>query len=275
MTAKTRDYVSLRVGYVMGYGTLLTNQANLISQQRLIKHKTHKTEHGAGQHRDWTNKMTNDIDMNLELRSEILEVALNLEKAVNDLLLALLSIDIPIRKAISNRSGNLSFKNKIDLLFDLDVMSSDEHKTLLLLMEFRNQFLHNIECSSFSNAVSQLGRDKEKKLLKFDDAEDLKDKEFSYKNAFRTLNIKCLNIICNKVEDRRNQIEERRKTIVKPVEAQIFFVDKYFDLIEKIMVKCEQSISETPEFIKLINQIAKTVNDDDVMLNHYVHQMSI
>lgn len=97
-----------------------------------------------------------------------MDIALNLENAVNELLLALLSIENPKRKAISNKSGNLSFKNKIDLLFDLDVLVSDEHQKLLLLMEFRNLFLHNIECDSFENAVKLLGVDKEKKLLKFD-----------------------------------------------------------------------------------------------------------
>jgi len=207
-------------------------------------------------------KMKNNMDINIELRSEILEIALNLENTVNELLLALLLIETPNRKAISNKSGNLSFKNKIDLLFDLDVLKNDEHKTLLLLMEFRNQFLHNINCCSFKNALEQLGIDKEKKLLKFDDAENIHDKEFRYKNAFRSLNIKCLNIISKKIEDRKNQIEDRRKAIVKPVEAHIFFINKYFDLLEKIAGICEQNISETPELTNLINQIFMALNDD-------------
>ena len=130
--------------------------------------------------------MKNDIDMNLQLRSEILDIALNLEHAVNELLLALLLIENPNRKAISNKSGNLSFKNKIDLLFDLDILISDEHHKLLLLMEFRNQFLHNIKCCSFEIAVNQLGVDKEKQLLKFDDEDKIIDKECRYQNAFET-----------------------------------------------------------------------------------------
>ena len=107
--------------------------------------------------------MENDI--NLQLRSEILDAALTLEDAVNKLLLALLVIDKPDKKAMSNKSGNLSFKNKIDLLFDLEILSNDEYRALLLLMELRNQFLHNIECSSFENAVKHLGKDKEKMHL--------------------------------------------------------------------------------------------------------------
>jgi len=206
--------------------------------------------------------MKNDIDINLQLRSEILDIALNLEDAVNELLLALLLIENPNRKAISNKSGNLSFKNKIDLLFDLDVLISDEHQKLLLLMEFRNQFLHNIKCCSFVNAVNQLGVDKEKKLLKFDDGDKIIDKEYRYQNAFRNLNIECLKILSDKIDDRKNQIEDRRNSHVNLIEGQIFFINKYFDMLKKLMMICEKNISEIPEVTKLINQLNKTVTDD-------------
>jgi len=59
--------------------------------------------------------MEKDIDINLELRSEILEASLNLEDTINELIVALLVIEKQKRKAISNKSGNLTFKNKIDL----------------------------------------------------------------------------------------------------------------------------------------------------------------
>ena len=201
-------------------------------------------------------------DINLQLRSEILDIALNLEHAVNMLLLLLLSIENPKRKAITNKSGNLSFKNKLDLLFDLEVLNSAEHRKLLLLMEFRNQFLHNIECSSFENALKLLGADKEKKLLKFDDQEKIIDKEFRYEHAFRNLNIECLKILSDKIEDRENQIEDRRKELVNLAEGQIFFVKKYFDILKKVMVICENNVSEMPEVINLINQIEKTLSED-------------
>ncbi len=206
--------------------------------------------------------MKNDIDINLQLRSEVLEIALNLEDAVNELLLALLLIENPKRKAISNKSGNLSFKNKIDLLFDLEVLISDEHQKMLLLMEFRNQFLHNIKCCSFENAVNQLGGDKRNKLLKFDNADKILDKEYRYQNAFRNLNIECLRILSEKIDDRKNQIEDRRKTHVKLIESHIFFIDKYFDILKKVMMICEENASEIPEVSKLINQLFKTATDD-------------
>ena len=201
-------------------------------------------------------------NINLQLRSEILDIALNLEHGVNLLLLALLSIENPQRKAITNKSGNISFKNKIDLLFDLDVLNSDEHRKFLLLMEFRNQFLHNIECSSFENAVKLLGADKEKKLLKFDDADENQDKELRYKCAFINLYRESLKIMSEKTKDRKNQIEDRGRTHSKLIESQIFFMDKYFDILNKILLICENNVSDIPEVIQLVNQIGETVTDD-------------
>ena len=99
---------------------------------------------------------------NLPLRTRILEIALDLEHGINSFLVWLLLIESDKRKAISNRSGTLSFKNKIDLLFDIDYLTIEEHKELLLVMEFRNQFLHNIECNSFQSAIFFLGADKKK-----------------------------------------------------------------------------------------------------------------
>lgn len=204
--------------------------------------------------------MENDI--NLQLRTEILNIALNLEHSINLLLLALLSIENPQRKAITNKSGNLSFKNKIDLLFDLDVLNSDEHKKILLLMEFRNQFLHNIECSSFENAVKLLGADKEKNLLKFNDTDENQDKELRYKSAFINLYRENLKIMSEKVKDRKNQIADRSETHVKLIESQGFFIDKYVNILDKILLICENNVSNIPEVIQLVNRIGEIVTDD-------------
>lgn len=208
------------------------------------------------------NKLKSGVEINLQLRSEILDIALNLEQSVNSLLLILLSIDNPRRKAITNKSGNLSFKNKIDLLFDLDVLNNNEHKKFLLLMEFRNQFLHNIECNSFKNAVELLGDDKKKKLLKFDDSDNKHDIEFRYQSAFRNLNIKSIKIISEKIEDKINKIKDNRKIHENLLDGQIFFINQYFDILIKILRFCENNFSEIPEVIQLINQLNKIITDD-------------
>jgi len=206
--------------------------------------------------------MEKDIDINLELRSEILEASLNLENAVNELIVALLVIEKQKRKAISNKSGNLTFKNKIDLLFDLDILDSEEHQKLLLLIELRNQFLHNLECNSFVKAINLLGSDKGKKLLKFGNANELENREYQYKIAFGNLKIECLKIVVAKVEDRMKQIDNRAKIHVNFAESQIFLIDKYFNIIKKILEIFENNASDVPEVIRLFDQVEKAIIND-------------
>lgn len=200
--------------------------------------------------------------MNLQLRTEILEISLNLEQNVDSLLLVLLSIENPKRKAISNRSGNLSFRNKLDLLFDLEVLNSNEHRMLLLLMEFRNQFLHNIECDSFEAAVQLLGNDKKKRLLKFDNVRNNTDREFQYNNSYRNLHLESIKLILKKIKGRKTEIEEKRKTLTMLLESHIFLLDKYFDLADKVIKLCGENVSESSEVIELTKLIAQEVAKD-------------
>jgi len=208
-------------------------------------------------------KMKNGTDINLQLRTEILEIALNLEYEINQLLLRLLSVENQNRKAISNKSSSLSFKNKIDLLFDLDVLTADEHLKLLLVMEFRNQFLHNIECCFFEDAANQLGADKAKRLLKFCNEETSADKELQYQDAFKSLFIECLEILSKKLKDRINQIKERARSYTMLIESQIYFIDKYFDMVVAVMTVCEQHAAQgNPAVLKLTEEIMNTTKDD-------------
>jgi len=201
-------------------------------------------------------------DKNHQLRSEILNCALNLEHNVDLLLIAYLSIEKPTRKAITNKSGNLSFKNKLDLLFDLDILTKQEYNKLLLLMEFRNQFIHNIECNSFVSAVELLGSDRGKKLLKFSDFDENINIETRYNRGFNNLYGECLKLFVHKIDERKQVIEERHKMLINPIEIQIFFINKYFDMLKKIFEVFEVHISSNPEMIKLFDQLNETIMNE-------------
>jgi hypothetical protein len=201
-------------------------------------------------------------DKNDQLRSEILNYALNLEHNVDLLLIAYLSIEKPNRKAISNKSGNLSFKNKLDLLFDLDILTKQEYDKLLLLMEFRNQFIHNIECNSFVCAVEILGSDRGKKLLYFSDIDENINIENRYHRGFTKLYGKSLKLFVDKIDERKQVIEERHKMLVSPIELQIFFINKYFNTLKKIIEVFEVHNSYSPEMIKLFDQLNETIMNE-------------
>lgn len=203
-----------------------------------------------------------NTDKNLSLRTEILDIALNIEQAVNSLLLIFLNIDKEEKKAISNKSGNLSFKNKIDLLIDLDIFNKEEYKQFLLLMEYRNQFLHNIDCSSFVSAVTLLGSDKEKSLLKYDNLEANHNKEFRYNNAFHRLYSKCNQIVIEKISKKKQLIEDKRKSLLDLNNQSIYWIDTFFDIIVNLIELYKINLSDSPDIVKLKLHIFETIEKE-------------
>ena len=100
-------------------------------------------------------------NVNLELRSKILFCALNIENVINNLLVKhLLIIDKTKTKNFANRPG-ISFQSKIDLLFDIEVISKEELLTIELLMIFRNKFLHDIKYNSYTLVLNDLDKEEE------------------------------------------------------------------------------------------------------------------
>jgi hypothetical protein len=194
---------------------------------------------------------TKQSNLNLDLRIEVLSNALSLEDSVNSILLIYLAIDKKERKAISNKSGNLSFKNKIDLLFDLDILNKDEYDCFLLLMEYRNQFMHNIDCISFSYASSILGPDKKKRLLKFNQLPAGMDMESQLKNSFFNLYGKTLEISLKKIEERKEIIEENKNMLTSQSNYFIYVLDNIFVAINTMFDKFDASTSDQIEVLKL------------------------
>lgn len=201
-------------------------------------------------------------DLNLSLRTDILDKALNLEHFVNSILVIYLSIEGEERKAITNKSSSLSFKNKIDLLFDLEIFSKEEHNYFLLLMEFRNQFLHNIECSSFTYAVSTLGTDKGNRLLKLDEGTTDNELEVRYKNGFFQLYGKTIKIALAKVRQRKEMIEEKRKLMTDRIGDTVFYIDFFFDLIDKLLEICEPTFLESKDVVNFKIKMFKTIEQE-------------
>lgn len=191
---------------------------------------------------------------NLELRKKVLEIALILEDNVNTVLLVYLKIGSEERKAITYKSGNLSFKNKIDLLFDLEIFNKEEHKQFLLVMEFRNQFLHNIYCNSFKYAVTSLGKDKENSLLKHTTGEAV-DIETKYFNAYINLYHKTLKIIYEKWSRRKQIILDKSELLKNFSETVDLLIKGYSDVYNNLSIKHEANEFDTAEIVKLKDEL--------------------
>ncbi len=168
--------------------------------------------------------------LNMELRNEILEQSIRLEQSSTGIIKAILRILKDKTKTLSNKSTSLSFKNKIDLLYDLDELCKTEYTNLLKFMEIRNQFIHNHEFNSFSelstdfpDLISYL-----KKTFPNDEKEEEKSLQKSYNELYTTCQGKLLVLEIEYV-----------KGIKKDYEQYVAYeIDKRFD---ELIVKAKSN----------------------------------
>lgn len=195
-------------------------------------------------------------ELNMELRSEVLEMALTIEHSIMNLIVTCLSVGLEKPKALGNTSSSLSFKNKIDLLYDLEMIDKKQHEALLLLMEFRNQFLHNYECSTFVKAAELLNG-KGSVLLRFgDNNNDEFDIEFKYKQSYRSLHIHCMNIVLDSFKKRQQQIEDRRKVVTDVTDATTYFYNQDTKIFQEIIKMCASVEEDSNDLILFKLQLA-------------------
>lgn len=93
-------------------------------------------------------------ELNMELRSFVISHMLRLEQTSSSLIRTILRMFNENPRTLGNQSSALSFKSKIDLLFDLDEIDKIEYNHLLKLMEIRNQFVHNPDAVTFESLDS-------------------------------------------------------------------------------------------------------------------------
>lgn len=94
--------------------------------------------------------------LNMELRNWVIAHALRLEQASSDALCEILRVYDHDSRTLGNQSKYaLSFKTKIDLLYDLGEIDKPMYPHLIKLMEIRNQFAHNPTVISFVSPTNQ------------------------------------------------------------------------------------------------------------------------
>ena len=180
--------------------------------------------------------MSQDDPFNMELRMKVLEITLALEAGVKELLLNVFNTSNEDRKAISKKSTALSFNNMINILYDVEMINGEEYKKLTLLSQFRNKFMHDVECDSFTQAVlffnkysnQKLG----KKLLEFNSEKKQDDEEAlenSYFLSYKKLSQYLFKMILEKKE---SYVDLERKKFTLPYEL-LLYANKVNELISK------------------------------------------
>lgn len=176
-------------------------------------------------------------DINIDLRSLVLYNSLKIESSINNALLLSLSISSEKRKALSLNSSSLSFKGKIDLLHDIEILDDCEYRFFLAAMEIRNKFMHNITCNSFSIAINLLGKDKEKWLAKFKNkidrdipAEKRDEKEKFYIDCYNNLTDITMIISRRLIRSFTDEQNVKRDFLIKVFNFVSFLSEKHLEL---------------------------------------------
>lgn len=212
---------------------------------------------------------------NIELRAEILKCSLILEDTVTSLIKSYFFVDKEKPKALSNKSGAISFKNKIDLLFDFDIINEEENKCLNKLMEFRNQFMHNLNCNSFDDAIRILNNGGEKFLLSFvPDYEKSLSNEEQYLNGFQKCFLTAHQRLIEKFEKRNADIQFNANILKELNGKTITVIDTCFDVFNKIIKETSLTLSQNKVDEKTANEILSNIEKRISEIEHEPYTMN-
>ena len=211
-----------------------------------------------------------EAQLNIEVRSRILEYSLFIEGSINDLLLLNLGIYNEKEKTrLFSNKGKLTFQNKIDLLFDIEVLSKEENSEFELLMNIRNKFLHDLECNSFKILFNEKIKDNglQNRFKKFlEEGQSISDEE-ACKKACYSLFQKNIDTIKKKNSVNRKSIENKNKLLQVQNEQIIYYIDFIADLLNKVSIATENAELENPKVLILGMEIQQILEESVQKLN--------
>lgn len=198
-------------------------------------------------------------EINIDVRTTVLKIALETEDNVNNLILISSFIIDPEQKAFFKKSKNFSLKNKIDLLLGLKRINKEEHGQFLLLMEFRNKFLHDIDCNSFTYAVDALGKAHGKRLLRFDPGGSTKEED-RYIASYHALFYHTINLLLQKSKEKRESVEKIAGCLKDGYLKSAALIDLHFDFYNAILNYFERRLLANPSRVGEIGPLAKFIS---------------
>ena len=212
--------------------------------------------------------MSTEKQLNIELRSRILEYSLFIEKIINDLVLLNLGIyDEKAKTRLFSNKGKISFQNKIDLLYDIEVLSKEENSEFELLMIVRNKFMHDIECDSFHTLLNQLDKGIVNRFKKFlENGQLISDEEACIKASYRLFQ-KNIQTIKNKIELNKIAKNKKYELFQSQNDQIVYYIDFIADLLNKVSIATENSELENPKVAILGIELYKILEESVRKLN--------
>ena len=178
------------------------------------------------------------MDIGLEKRNEVLEIALLVENMTSKHLAKLLGIKkYENSKTLGNKSSSLSFNQKIDLLIDINALSNEEKRKFDAFMKIRNQFMHNLYAKNYESCISYLEGTENFLLKNYPQLSDL-TKEDKLRNAALSLSYEVKSLTVNIIKKVDEKFKSEAEHIVLKNSQQAFIetikelktsLDDFFD----------------------------------------------
>lgn len=151
------------------------------------------------------------LNIGIEKRKFILTISLLVEDFTSLFLSGLLDIEnYQKSKSFGNKSSNLSFSQKINLLIDIGAMEDDDRKKFITFMEIRNQFMHNLDANNYENCFKHLDG-KDKFILKLYPQDNGNSNETKLEKATEELAYEILKSSMNLYNKLKEKIEKKVK----------------------------------------------------------------
>jgi len=93
--------------------------------------------------------------MNDKFLLHVVKSSLNIENNLSKVIYQLFNVIDPLSKKLF-KPNNFTAKNKIDLLRDLGLLGGDEYKLILLQIEIRNVFIHNLDITNLDECFKYM-----------------------------------------------------------------------------------------------------------------------
>ncbi|MDO6803189.1 hypothetical protein Q4595_12080 [Wenyingzhuangia sp. 1_MG-2023] len=205
--------------------------------------------------------------MNLEIRKEVLYCSLILEESLSICLKSMFEIPSNQSKAMGFQGSALSFKNKVDLLYDINKIPREEYSKFIMFMEIRNQFIHNIDSDNFEIVLKRI--DKKNKFLHLDtfhndfiekNKSEEKDIEkvysFIFHKLFSHLRKKLNEIGQNIINEKKQILDQKMNELLfkEYKEINLLLAQSIDDSADDLNIKLQQEFNSSKDFSEIIRE---------------------
>jgi hypothetical protein len=204
----------------------------------------------------------------MSVRADALQRSIILEDSINSLLLFYLGIEDKESTKHFGKKAGISFKSKVELLYDIGVLLKEELLNFELLMVFRNKFAHDIKSDSFTSVIDQLDNGVRNRFNKFIPNQSDTPNERTYEKAFNELFITNIKVIKLKYADRRIHIKNKADLLKGYADKSARLIDLAFGFIERISLDFEEyTLTKNPD-LEITATVLKRIIDFQELLRN-------